>query len=96
MLKFSDDFKEHPAVIKVVGIGGGGGNAVNRMVLSEIKGVEFIAVNTDAQALKYSIAGQKMQIGVKLTKGLGVGGNPILGKQAAEEDVRQPVLTGSN
>ncbi|MCK5533830.1 cell division protein FtsZ [bacterium] len=86
MLKFSDDFKEHPAVIKVIGVGGGGGNAINRMVLSEIRGVEFIAVNTDAQALKYSIAGQKLQIGVKLTKGLGVGGNPQLGKQAAEED----------
>ena len=74
------------AVIKVVGIGGGGTNAVNRMVEAGVKGVEFIAVNTDAQALLMSDADYKVHIGVNLTKGLGAGADPDVGLQAAEEN----------
>jgi len=85
MLKFEQD-AGLTANIKVIGIGGGGGNAVNRMVSSEIKGVEFIAANTDAQALRDSLAGYRLQLGAHLTKGLGVGGDPEKGRQAAEED----------
>ncbi|HHY41120.1 MAG TPA: cell division protein FtsZ [Syntrophaceticus sp.] len=73
------------ADIKVIGVGGGGGNAVNRMIQAELKGVHFIAVNTDAQALNLSLAEHKMQIGAKLTKGLGAGADPEIGKKAAEE-----------
>lgn len=74
------------AKIKVIGIGGGGGNAVNRMIEAGIEGVEFIAINTDKQALSNNQAPLKIQIGSKLTKGLGSGGNPDIGRQAAEED----------
>lgn len=84
MLKFKDTFAQS-ANIKVIGVGGGGGNAINRMVLSNIKGVDFIAANTDAQALKYSLAPQRLQLGEKVTKGLGVGGDPTLGQKAADE-----------
>ncbi|HEY5467782.1 MAG TPA: cell division protein FtsZ [Coriobacteriia bacterium] len=77
------------AVIKVVGIGGGGSNAVNRMVEAGVKGVEFIAVNTDAQALLMSDADYKVHIGVGLTKGLGAGADPDVGLQAAEESRAQ-------
>ncbi len=73
------------ANIKVVGVGGGGSNAVNRMISAGLKGVEFITVNTDAQALSMSLASTKIQIGAKLTKGLGAGGNPEIGEKAAEE-----------
>ncbi|MBE0465667.1 MAG: cell division protein FtsZ [Candidatus Desulforudis sp.] len=73
------------ATIKVVGVGGGGNNAVNRMISAGLKGVEFIAINTDAQALAVSLCNQKIQIGAKLTKGLGAGGNPEIGQKAAEE-----------
>ena len=76
---------EQDAKIKVVGVGGGGSNAVNRMISADLKGVEFIAVNTDYQALSLSKAGRKLQIGRKLTKGLGVGANPAVGRSAAEE-----------
>ncbi len=72
-------------VIKVVGVGGGGGNAVNRMVESGIRGVEFVAINTDKQALAYSKADTKIQIGEKITKGQGAGANPEVGRKAAEE-----------
>ena len=72
------------ATIKVVGVGGAGNNAVNRMVEAGIKNVEFIALNTDKQALNTSKAGTKMQIGEKLTRGLGAGANPDIGAQAAE------------
>ncbi len=75
------------AQIKVVGVGGGGCNAVDRMILSDIRGVEFIAINTDAQALLRSEAPTKLRIGDKLTKGLGAGGNPQVGAKAAEEDL---------
>ncbi len=73
------------ALIKVVGVGGGGGNAVNRMITSNVSGVEFWAINTDAQALTQSSAPQRLQIGQKLTRGLGAGGNPSIGQKAAEE-----------
>jgi len=85
-ISFDNEFKEYPANIKIVGIGGAGGNAVNRMVEAEIKGVELIAINTDVQALRRSTAPIKLQIGTELTDGLGVGGNPELGKKAAESD----------
>ena len=76
---------EHLAVIKVVGVGGGGTNAVNRMVEAGLKGVEFIAVNTDKQALLMSQADKTIHIGEELTRGLGAGANPEIGCQAAEE-----------
>src|SRR6185503_6058532 len=74
------------ARIKVIGVGGGGGNAVNRMIQAGIKGIEFIVANTDVQAMRASSAPTKLQIGGKLTKGLGAGANPEIGKQAALED----------
>lgn len=83
-LKFRETFVQS-ANIKVIGVGGGGGNAINRMVMANIKGVDFIAANTDAQALKYSLAPQRLQLGEKVTRGLGVGGDPGIGKKAAEE-----------
>ncbi len=73
------------AAIKVVGVGGGGSNAVNRMISAGLRGVEFIAINTDAKALALSNAGMKIHIGGKLTRGLGAGGDPEIGRQAAEE-----------
>ncbi len=80
---------ELPATIKVVGVGGGGGNAVNRMIQSGIKGVEFIVANTDVQAMKGSLAPTKIQLGAQLTKGLGAGANPEIGRQAALEDTEK-------
>jgi len=74
------------ARITVVGVGGAGGNAINRMISEGLTGVEFVAVNTDAQALKFSKAVHRIQIGTKLTKGLGSGGNPEIGRRALEED----------
>ncbi|MEW8958288.1 Cell division protein FtsZ [Moorella humiferrea] len=85
MLEFEDGDLNQFAVIKVVGVGGGGSNAVNRMIAAGLRGVEFISVNTDAQALRLCQAEQKIQIGAKLTKGLGAGANPEIGKKAAEE-----------
>lgn len=73
------------AKIKVIGVGGGGGNAVNRMIMSEVIGVEFWSFNTDAQALLQSSAEKRFQLGQKLTRGLGAGGNPSIGQKAAEE-----------
>jgi cell division protein FtsZ len=73
------------AAIKVVGVGGGGSNAVNRMISAGLRGVEFIAINTDAQALAMSNADKKIHIGSKITKGLGAGGDPEIGRQAADE-----------
>lgn len=91
MLEFEDvDFNQF-AAIKVIGVGGGGNNAVNRMIAAGLQGVEFISVNTDAQALRLSQASTKLQIGTKLTKGLGAGANPEIGKKAAEES-RDEVL----
>lgn len=82
-----DEISTYLAVIKVIGVGGGGSNAVNRMIESSIKGVEFIAVNTDAQALLMSDAEVKLHIGSKMTKGLGAGADPEIGEQAARESV---------
>lgn len=84
--------------IKVIGVGGSGGNAVNRMVESGVQGVEFISVNTDMQALNFSQAGTKIQIGEKLTKGQGAGANPEIGRKAAEESKEQiaAALAGTN
>lgn len=84
MLDFDSDIQELTN-IKVIGCGGGGSNAVNRMIIEGLKNVEFIAINTDKQALLLSNANQKIQIGEKLTKGLGAGANPEIGKKAAEE-----------
>ena len=75
--------------IKVIGVGGGGGNAVNRMVENGVQGVEFVSINTDMQALNYSQATPKIQIGEKLTKGQGAGANPEIGRKAAEESKDQ-------
>ncbi|MDQ6794230.1 MAG: cell division protein FtsZ [Chloroflexota bacterium] len=74
-------------IIKVVGVGGGGGNAVNAMVRSGIRGVEFVAINTDRQALRESVARRRIQIGSAMTEGLGSGGDPTVGKRAAEDDI---------
>lgn len=88
MLEFDTNI-DALAVIKVIGVGGGGNNAVNRMIEHGVQGVEFIAVNTDAQALNLSSAEVKLQIGAKLTRGLGAGANPEIGKKAAEESKEQ-------
>ena len=80
------DEAQRSARIKVIGVGGGGGNAVNRMIAAGVVGVEFIAANTDAQALESSSAPVKLQLGVKLTSGLGAGANPDIGRRAALED----------
>jgi cell division protein FtsZ len=86
------------ARIKVIGVGGGGNNAVNRMIEDGVQGVEFIAVNTDAQALNLSRAEIKLQIGTVLTRGLGAGANPEIGRKAVEESKRQleEILTGAD
>lgn len=91
--------EENPgAKIKVVGIGGGGSNAINRMIEANIEGVEFIAVNTDLQALQNNLAPLKVQIGAQLTKGLGSGGHPEIGRQAALDDREklQQILMGAD
>jgi len=85
MFELMDSHSEE-AVIKVIGVGGGGGNAVEHMVSQNIEGVEFIAVNTDAQVLRSSAANVTLQIGSEVTKGLGAGANPEIGRRAAEED----------
>ncbi|WP_299080829.1 cell division protein FtsZ [uncultured Paraglaciecola sp.] len=85
MFELMDSHSEE-AVIKVIGVGGGGGNAIEHMVTQNIEGVEFIAINTDAQVLRSSSANVTLQIGSGVTKGLGAGANPNIGRQAAEED----------
>ena len=81
-----DESQANQADIKVIGVGGGGGNAVNRMISVGVEGVQFMAANTDCQALQNARAPVKLQLGSKLTKGLGAGGNPEIGKSAALED----------
>ncbi|MEE8329165.1 MAG: cell division protein FtsZ [Thermodesulfovibrionia bacterium] len=81
-----EEVKNTSAKIKVVGVGGGGSNAVNGMIASNIRGIEFIVINTDAQSLESSLAHQRLQIGSALTKGLGAGADPEIGRQAAWED----------
>ena len=85
MFEFDENTLDQLAKIKVIGIGGGGSNAVNRMIESGLEGVEFIAVNTDSQALLMSKAPKRMQIGEKLTRGLGAGARPEIGERAAQE-----------
>jgi cell division protein FtsZ len=84
-LMLDEEMEENVTMIKVIGVGGGGGNAVNRMVVSGLQGVDFIAMNTDAQALAKNRAEQKVQLGTKLTKGRGAGADPEVGQHAAEE-----------
>ena len=93
-----NEINNYLAVIKVVGVGGGGTNAVNRMIEEGIRGVEFVAVNTDAQALAISDADIKVHIGTDITKGLGAGANPEVGKEAAEDsrDEIKAALAGSD
>ncbi len=86
-MSFSEELQ--PAKLKVIGVGGGGCNAVNRMIRAKVEGVEFIAANTDLQALKLCQAPIKLQIGAKLTKGLGAGANPEVGRKAALEDTEK-------
>ena len=81
-----DESVDQVAKIKVVGVGGGGSNAVNTMIAAQIDGVEFMVANTDAQALRANLSSMRVQIGPKLTKGLGAGANPEVGREAAEED----------
>jgi cell division protein FtsZ len=85
MLTFVEDSRDLKARIKVVGVGGGGGNALNTMIQSRLKKVEFIAANTDAQALKTSLAPTKIQLGAEVTHGLGAGADPEVGRKSAEE-----------
>ncbi len=87
-----------PAKIKVIGVGGGGGNAVNRMIAAGLKGIEFISANTDLQALRRSDAATKLQLGESLTRGLGAGGDPELGRKSALEDTERilEILDGSD
>ena len=85
VFELDDSGIDQLANIKVIGVGGGGSNAVNRMINLGLQGVEFIAVNTDAQALLKSLAPKRMQIGEKLTRGLGAGGKPEVGRKSAEE-----------
>ena len=97
-IEFADDAELCGARIKVVGVGGSGGNALNTMITSGLEGVEFIAANTDAQALDINLAPTKIQLGPQLTKGLGAGGNPEVGRRAAQEDVNRigEVLQGAD
>ncbi len=94
-IRYSGDFRDKEARIKVIGVGGGGGNAVNRMVEADIRMVDFIALNTDAQDLRRNKAANRIQIGENLTKGLGVGGDPQRGREAALESselIKEAVL----
>ncbi|HBP65830.1 MAG TPA: cell division protein FtsZ [Desulfosporosinus sp.] len=97
MLEFDTDLNRF-AEIKVIGVGGGGNNAVNRMINASLQGVDFVTVNTDSQALQLSSAGRKVQIGMKITKGLGAGANPEIGAKAAEESREElaKVLKGAD
>src|SRR2546427_1074646 len=84
-ISFNEEAR-NDAKIKVIGVGGGGGNAVNRMIDAGVEGIEFVVANTDLQALRMSRAPVKIQLGVKLTNGLGAGANPEVGRKAALED----------
>ena len=92
MMRFTDDNSvDNGAYIKVIGVGGGGGNAINTMIASGLQGVEFIAANTDLQALETAQADIRLQLGANLTRGLGAGANPEIGRKAAQED-REAVM----
>ena len=92
-----DNSRESNVCIKVLGIGGGGNNAVNRMIASGVQGVEFVTINTDRQALKNSLASTQLVIGEKITKGFGAGANPSIGARAAEESIDEikSILSGA-
>src|SRR5947209_9641279 len=96
-IQFNDEIR-NDAKIKVIGVGGGGGNAVNRMIDAGLEGVEFVVANTDLQALLMSHAPVKIQLGVKLTNGLGAGANPEVGRRAALEDAEKiiEILDGAD
>lgn len=89
MLEFVEDSQDLKARIKVIGVGGGGGNALNNMIESRLKNVEFIAANTDSQALKTSLAPTRIQMGIEVTHGLGAGADPEVGRRSAEESEDQ-------
>ena len=93
-----DDTLESGVNIKVVGVGGGGNNAVNRMISTNIRGVEFVAINTDRQALRKSDASNQIVIGEKITKGFGAGADPSIGSRAAEESLEdiKDILEGTD
>src|ERR1041384_1800414 len=99
MLEF-DDEAQGPGrpIIKVIGVGGGGGNSVNTMIEAGVEGVDFICANTDCQVLEASMAGTKVHLGRNLTKGLGAGANPEIGRAAALEDAQRvaETLTGAD
>ncbi len=98
-MTFEHDYNEERIVnIKVIGVGGGGNNAVNRMIASNVRGADFVAINTDRQALKNSLATTQIVIGEKITKGFGAGANPSIGARAAEESVDEikAVLAGTD
>jgi cell division protein FtsZ len=86
MFELMDSYSQSSAVIRVIGVGGGGGNAVEHMLANSVEGVEFVCANTDAQALRASTAHTKLQLGNDVTKGLGAGANPEVGRQSALED----------
>jgi len=92
------DDNANRAKIKVIGVGGGGGNAINSMIAGRLEGVEFVAANTDCQALESNMAAAKVILGSQLTKGLGAGANPDIGRSAALEDVARlaEVLQGTD
>ena len=97
MFELIDNYPQ-TAVIKVIGVGGGGGNAIEHMVTADVEGVEFVCANTDAQALRNSSARTVLQLGTDVTKGLGAGANPEIGRQAALEDIERirDVLAGAD
>src|SRR3954469_235166 len=97
LLEFDDDRMQR-ARIKVFGVGGGGGNAINTMISSRLEGVDFLAANTDCQALEANLAPIKAALGGSLTKGLGAGANPMIGRNAALEDISRlaEVLAGAD
>lgn len=93
-----EEVRNHSAKIRVVGVGGAGGNAINNMISSNLKGIDFIAINTDLQVLENGLAPRKIQIGAELTKGLGAGSNPEIGREAAlhDRDTIAEAITGSD
>ena len=98
-MTFEHDYNEERIVnIKVIGVGGGGNNAINRMIASNVRGADFVAINTDRQALKNSLATTQIVIGEKITKGFGAGANPSIGARAAEESIDEikAVLAGTD
>ena len=88
-IKFTEDFTDQSAILRVIGVGGGGGNAVNTMIAHHMNGADFIVANTDAQALTDSKAERIIQMGLQVTEGLGAGAQPEIGRAAAEEAIEE-------